>query len=151
MLAGAKRLDRLYCVEKYRSCDVNGLNRGIGESFIQRCPDARIEWNDEWSGLRGIARYQAVQAAARFGLDSRDTAAGGDVADSDHNPVEHVGKPLRVVRFVERGKKLKAGQGRPSISIFTQSIFKKSRASNSTQHNYFLGAIASFAALATRN
>src|SRR5260370_31538328 len=125
MLAGAKRLDRLYCVEKYRSCDVNGLNRGIGESFIQRCPDARIEWNDEWSGLCGIARYQAVQAAARFGLDSWDTAAGGDVSDSDHNPIEHVGAPLRVRCGRSSAEKLKAGQSRPSISIFNASIRKK--------------------------
>ena len=85
MLARAERLDGLRRVQEHWRADVDGLHCGIGESFVERRPDARAVR----SGLRGIARDEAVEAAAGFGLDGGNDATSRDVADSDDDPVEH--------------------------------------------------------------
>src|SRR4051812_31484040 len=124
MLSGAQGLHRLRRVQKDWCSHIHGLDCRIGERLIQSSPGAHAVTG----GLRGIARDHAVQSAARFGLNRRNDATNGDVPNSDDNPVEHGSL---------HKQKLKAGGSRPSN-------IKEIR-------NYFLGAIASFAALATRN
>src|SRR6266849_1887012 len=120
MLAGAQRLDRLHSVKKNWSCDVHGLHCGIAEGFVQRCPYPHVEW----SSLCRVPRDQPIKPASGLGLDSWDDAPDGDVADSGHNPIEHVGEPLPCSPLRLSASKLKAGQSRPSVSIFEESSFK---------------------------
>ena len=87
VLAGAKRLNRLRCVQEYGGADIDGVHGRIGQRRIESFPRAY----PEGGGFRGIAGDESVEAASRFGLDRGDDAARRDVADSDDDPVEHRG------------------------------------------------------------
>jgi len=63
----------------------NGLDGGIAESLLKAGPDAL----GIGRSFGGIARDHAPKAAPRLGQDGRDDAFGGDVADSNYDPVEH--------------------------------------------------------------
>src|SRR5580704_76939 len=127
MLVCAKRLDGLRRVKEDRSSNVDRLNRGIGESFVEGCPSAYVIRRC----LCRVSRDQAIQPASGLRLNRGNDATDRDIADSNYDPVQHGRAKGKACR------KLKAGLSRPSESI--------------SNTNYFLGAIASLAALATRN
>ena len=87
MLAGAERLNRLRRVQEHGCAHIHDVDGGIRESFLKVRPRAHAEGNR----FGGIAGDEAIQAAARLGLDRGDDTASGDVADSDDDPVEHIG------------------------------------------------------------
>src|ERR1700691_1550285 len=127
VLAGAKRLNGLGRVKEDWSRDVNGLHFGIAESFAEGRPHLRVARRS----FCRIARDQAIQAASGRGLNRGNDATGGDVSDSDYDPVQHSRTKFEAYR------NSKAGLSRPLDSIYT--------------HIYFLAVIASLAAFATRN
>ena len=85
VFSGAQRGDRLRRVERDGGGDIDGVDGGIAQGFVEIAPHVR----GVAGALGGIARDDAIKGAARLGDDRRDDAPHGDVADSDDDPIQH--------------------------------------------------------------
>src|SRR3981081_2111955 len=125
-------------MQKHRRCNRNGVDRCLGKSFLQVSPGARVQP----SSFCRIAGHDAIQVASGFGLNRWNNPSDRDIADSNNNPIQH--RPLPRMNSVTGARSKKTQQ---KIKGRTEPAF----VIDLEAENYFLGAIASLAALATRN
>src|SRR5439155_19378361 len=83
--AGAKRLNRLRGVEEHGRGHIDGVDRAILERRSQVAENLRRVG----LGLGGPPGEDTVEAAPRLSQDGRDHAPGCDVANSNHQPIQH--------------------------------------------------------------
>ena len=85
MPAGAKRLDRLRGVEEHRRGHIDGVDRPILECRSQVAENL----GSVGLGLGRVSGEDTVEAAPRLSQDGWDHALGCDVANSNHQPIQH--------------------------------------------------------------
>ena len=103
MLASAQRSDRGGRVKSHRQCNVNGVDCGVCDCLFDAAPSSR-------AGIRRAigrsTRDEAIEPAARLGLNGGNDALARNVADSGDDPVDGVHRHARInCQATQRSKK----------------------------------------------